>query len=142
MNKRVAAVLLTAVIMLAVIFFFLWQREQPKPSELEQLCQTSASAALDRFRQYNTSREEPLYWYGVAEFRSFMNAYLYLNDNISNPDYLYCNAVYGQMVLHPEAVTENLDGLIDALEYLAMDYTDPNGYHLMCILQNELMHGG
>lgn len=141
MNKRATAILFIAVVVLAMAFFFLWQREQPRPKEMEQLCQNSAAAALEAFKGYASSGDAYRYWDGVAEFRCFMKAYLYLHDGHSDPDYLYCNELYGQMTLYPEGVMANVEDLITALEYLSQDYTDPNGYHHIASLNNKLTRG-
>jgi len=109
---------------------------------MEDLCQTSAYQALENFREYSAKGEDYLYVYGVAEFRSFMDAYFYLNDNTSDTEYTYCNIIYGEMALNPERlqVQVNMQELIEALEFLAEDYTDPNGYIRLNELGNHLRY--
>ena len=141
MNKRATMVIFAALLLLAVSFFFLWQRQQPQPKEMVQLCQNSAAAALEDFRQYEKTGEEAYYWYGVGEFRSFMNAFSYLKEEKDHADYLYCNAVYGELVLRPEKTQKNIALLLEALELLSRDYTDPNGYLRMSMLKNQLQYG-
>jgi len=141
MNRRASAIIMAALLLLAVSFFFLWQRQQPKVPEMVQLCQNSAAAALEEFRQYEESVEEAHYWYGVGEFKSFLNAFSYLREDNQQADYTYCNAVYGYMVLRPEKMQQNLPLLLEALELLGRDYTDPNGYLRMSMLKNQLQHG-
>ena len=80
--------------------------------------------------------------YGVAEFSSFMDAYLYLNDNTSDTEYTYCNIIYGEMALNPEKVQANMQELIETLTILAEDYTNPNGYIRLNELGNLLRYGG
>ena len=141
MNRRSSAIIMTALALLAVSFFFLWQRQQPKVPEMEQLCQHSAVASLQEFQEYEKSGGEAHYWCAVAEFRSFMNAFSYLKEENQQAEYLWCNSVYGYMTLRPEKVQQELPMLLKALELLARDYTDPNGYLRMSELNNQLLHG-
>lgn len=70
-----------------------------------------------------------------------MTAYLFLSDNVANAEYIWCNIVYGDMILHPEKVQNSIQGLIDALKYLSEDYDNPNGFNLISVYSNELTHG-
>lgn len=63
----------------------------------------------------------------------------YMKDDVDT-EYLYCNEAYGQMVLNSEKVKENMPKLIDALQYLAKDYSDANGYHRMQSFNNSVMY--
>ena len=93
------------------------------------------------FKAYLEDGKESDYISGVSQFRSFMTAYLYLNENVSDTEYKWCNTVYGYMLLNPEKVQRNVQGLIDALEYLAEDYDHPGGFNLIHVYSNELAHG-
>ena len=107
---------------------------------MEDLRQGSVKRAMEFFKEYAYKGEEELYTYGVAEFRSFMNAYSYSDDEPTGLLYSHCNAVYGQMAIHPERVKANITKLIETLEILAEDYTDVNGElcmgELMSLLNN------
>ena len=63
-----------------------------------------------------------------------------LNDNVFNAEYICRNTVYGYLILHPEKTKNDIKGLIDALEYLADDYDDPNGFNLINAYSNELTY--
>lgn len=139
MKKRTLSILLVIFILLTSLFIGLWQYEKSNTKELESLCQNSIGRALEDFKEYHDMVHVSSYWYGVAEFRTFMTAYLAIHDE-SNTDYLYCNIVYGSMILDSENTQAHIDELIEALEYLADDYTDPNGYNLMANLGNALNH--
>lgn len=105
------------------------------------LCQGSVCRSLESFKEYSAKGDNYLYIYGVAEFRNFMDAYRYLNDNPNDPEYLYCNIIYGEMALNAEKVQANMQGVIEALAILAEDYTDPNGYIRLNELGNLLRYG-
>lgn len=64
-----------------------------------------------------------------------------MNNSSSDTEYTWCNVVYGDMVLRPEKVKTNIQGLIDALEHLSKDYDSPNGFHLINVYSNELTYG-
>ena len=126
---------------LSVVCFVFWRQANSERARMVDLCQASAYQSLEHFKEYSAKGDNDLYMYGVAEFRTFMNAYLYLNDNISDPEYTYCNIIYGEMVLHPEKVQANMQGLIDVLSILVENHTDPNGYIRMNELGNLLRYG-
>lgn len=129
------------IVFLTVLCVVLWQQKGAEHTKMENLCQSSAAMALENFINYKTSDNESDYVSGVAEFRSFMTAYLFLSDNNANAEYIWCNIVYGEMTLHPEKVQNNIQRLIDALKYLSKDYDNPNGFNLISVYSNELTHG-
>ena len=133
--------LVLCIILLIVICSILLHQKNSEHQKMEELCQTSAYSALEHFRNYQSSGKESDYLKGVAEFRCFMTAYLFLNDNTSNAEYTWCNIIYGSMVLYPETVQQDVQGLIDALEYLSEDYDSVNGFHLINVYSNQLQHG-
>ena len=102
------------------------------------MCKSSVNAALEHFEEYETNKEEADYIAGVAEFRTYMTAYLRLEDGASDADYTWCNILYGDMILNPEKVKAHISELVDALEYLAEDYDHPNGFNLINVLNNQL----
>lgn len=129
------------IVLLAVLCIVLWQQKDAEHTKMGTLCQSSAGMALEDFSNYKASGKDSDYISGIAEFRSFMTAYLFLNDNVANAEYTWCNIVYGAMILNPEKVQNNMQGLIDALEYLSEDYDSPNGFNLISVCSNELTHG-
>ena len=137
-HQWVVGVLIALLVILCVVF---WQQKNAEIAQMTSLCECSAGRALEYFTQYETQGKNSDYIKGVAEFRTFMTAYLYLNGNTSNAEYSWCNSIYGNMVLYPEKVQSNVSGLIEALEYLAADYDNVNGFHLINTYSNELTHG-
>ena len=128
----------TAIILLLVVFCVsLWQYKSFINDRLEVMCKSSVNAALEHFEEYEADKDEADYIAGVAEFRTYMIAYLCFKDE-SNTDYIWCNILYGDMILNPEKVKAHIPELVDALEYLAKDYNHPNGFNLINALNNQL----
>ena len=140
MKKAFGAVIAVAVL-LAVLSGSLLSQRNAEHEKMEVLCQISAARALEEFRSYQKSQTDSDYLSGVAEFRSFMTAYLFLQDNVSNPEYLWCNTVYGDMVLHPERVQADMQGLVEGLEFLSQDYTSHNGFLRISNYAHQLTYG-
>ena len=140
MNKRAGKILMVALVFLCIAFFLLWRFSQPKQTDLELLQDSSLLQARQSFEAFALSGQQSEYWDGVANFRCFMQAYLILCDG-STADYLACNRVYGRMLLNPERVQENMDGLCHALGLLCDDKSEINGFLRMSELANALDYG-
>ena len=140
MNKRNFAIG-TLIIVLIFLCVVLWRQKGAEREKMVSLCEASATMALEDFTNYMATGEKSYFVSGIAEFRSFMTAYLFLNDNVGNAEYTWCNTVYGDMVLSPEKVQNDVLGLINALGYLSKGYDDPNGFLLIHAYSNELRHG-
>lgn len=138
MKKHIPIIYIVIIAALAVSCFVLWQNGKTEHAKMEDLCQGSVKRALEFFKEYASEGNEELYTYGVAEFRSFMNTYTYLNDEPTDLLYAHCNAVYGQMAIEPDNIKANMPKLIEALEILAKDHTAPNGELRMGELTNLL----
>ena len=141
MKKHTWLIGLIVMVVLSAACFMFWRQANIERTRMASLCQGSVCQSLENFKEYSARGDDSLYIYGVAEFRSFMNAYLCLNDHSSDPEYLYCNIVYGEMALNPEKVQANMQGIMEALAILAEDYTDPNGYIRLNELGNLLRYG-
>ena len=127
-QKKLSQVLCLILALLALVFAGLWLHEkQERTQQLEALCQDSVRQAYEHFSAYETEQVAEEYWYGTAEFYSFLKAYTLLCDGAQQPDRLALNRAYGSMVLAPEEVQAHPDGLLDALELLAEDLHDPEG---------------
>ncbi len=129
------------IVLLLALGVGTWQYNKNEHTKLEVMCKASVNAALEHFEAYDAGRKESDYLAGVAEFRSYMTAYLCLTDEASQAEYLWCNEVYGKMVLHPKTIQEHLPALIDALRNLATDYDDPNGFQGLGRLAGALSAG-
>ena len=140
-KKCIWIVCISAIVVLSVLYIVFWGQARAEQNRIEDLCQSSVSQSMENFKEYAAKGDDYLYMYGVAEFKSFMNAYLCLNDNADNPEYTYCNIIYGEMTLNPDKIQANIQKLIEALTILAEDYTDSNGYIRMNEFGNLLRYG-
>ncbi len=130
------------ILVLLVVCVALWQHQAFKDNQLEAMCKSSINAALEHFEAFNANGNDSDYIAGVAEFRTYMTAYLCLADGESDTDYIWCNTLYGDMTLHSEKVKAHTAELVEALKYLVEDYDHPNGFNLINALNNQLREGG
>ena len=131
---------IVGLIAIAVVIIVCFQEKKEKEQqryEIEQLCRHTIHTALEDMKGYAETGEESRYYSGVAEFRAFMQIYYGLKGE-TIPEYLYCNEVYGLMLNQPQKVQENVHKLIPALEALANDYTDLNGYMELRVFYNAV----
>ena len=133
----ILGIIMGALMVLCISF---WRQKQAEHEKMELLCQSSAENALENFLNYKASKNDSYYMSGVAEFRSFFTSYRFLNDTHVDGEYIWCNTVYGCMTQSPEKVQNNIQGLIDALEYLAEDYDSPKGFNLINVYSNDLVY--
>lgn len=136
--KKKTWVVTAIIFLLIAVCLSLWQYHTSQNEKLEVMCKSSVNAALEHFKEYEIRKEESDYIAGVAEFRTYMTAYLCLNEGESNTDYIWCNTLYGDMILNPEKVKAHISELLTALDYLAEDYGNPNGFNLINALNNKL----
>lgn len=136
--KRKGLITTAVILLLLALCGYLWQYKTFKNDNLEVMCKSSVNAASEHFKEYEIKGEESDYIAGVAEFRTYMTTYICLKDGESNTDYIWCNTLYGDMILSPEKVKAHISELAEALEYLAEDYDNPNGFNLINELNNRL----
>lgn len=129
----VGIIILTLLVVLANV----WKALSFRTDKIEILCEASAYSALEHFEEYNSTANDSDYIAGVAEFRTYMRAYLILVGE-SDTNYIWCNILYGDMTLHPEKVKAHIPELLEALDYLTEDYNHPNGFNLINALNNKL----
>lgn len=134
------------IVFLAVLCIVFWQQKNAEIKKMESLCEYSAAQAAKYFSKYEAQGKDSDYVQGVAEYRSFLNAYLYLDDNTPNDDiltsgYIIYSSIYGSMLLRPEEVQCNVRGLIEALECLSTDYDSEKGFQLMHSFRLYLSYG-
>jgi hypothetical protein len=139
-KKRLAIIAIFCLLITTAVFFGLWQSEKNNLSDVRQLAQISAASALDKFEEYRITNDESDYWYAVAEFRLFEQTYHRLVEQTTNKDgnYLFCNEVYGYLVLYPERSQSHINEIIDVMTILADNVTDDNGYLRMSDLRNTI----
>lgn len=138
--KKTTWVRTSIILLLIVLCVSLWHYRTSKNDKLEAMCNSSVNAALEHFEEYEINKNEAHYIAGVAEFRTYMTAYLCIEDGKGNAEYTWCNILYGDMILNPEKMKGHISELINALEYLAEDYDNPNGFNLINMLNNKLKY--
>lgn len=136
--KKQTWIAVIGILVLLVPCANLWQYKTYKNNNLEVMCKSSITSAMQHFEEYNSNGKESDYIAGVAEFRTYMTAYLCLADGASDTDYIWCNILYGNMTLNPEKVKSHTTELVEALKYLVEDYDHPNGFNLINALNNQL----
>lgn len=139
--KKKTWILSVVILILTILCANLWQQNTAKENNLKVMCKSSVNSALEHFQAYDFDRKESDYIAGVAEFRTYMTAYLCLADETSDTDYTWCNMLYGYMTLHPDKVKAHIPELVDALTYLAEDYRHPGGFQQIHSLNNILNYG-
>ena len=75
MKKRFEVFLIVCLSISTLIFALLWQSQKNDKNDIRALAQASAADACAQFTEYQTDGCESSYWYGVAAFRSFQQAY-------------------------------------------------------------------
>ncbi len=139
MKNRIQTIIIICLTALTLLFGFLWQREKSNRADLRMLAQASAKDAYTQFASYQERGEESDYWKGVAAFRSFEQAYYLLTENTNkNGNYVFCNEVYGDLVLHPQKCQEYMADIIAVLDILTRDVESENGHLKMSELRNRL----
>ncbi len=142
--KKYKLIIGILIVLLIVFCAALWKQKaaaQAERASMETLCQHSAREALESFKNYKASGENFYYISGVAEYHSFITNYRFLN-NDDVGERMWSNTIYGYMIRQPEKVQNNLEGLIEALEYLAEDYDSPNGFNKINVYSNRLSFDG
>ena len=100
------------------------------------MCESSIQQSYEHFSAYKKCAADEEYWYGVAEYYSFVKAYIQLCDGAQQPNHNALNRAYGNMVLRAENVQENMDSLLEALILLSENMYDLNAM----IRLNEFNH--
>jgi len=136
-RKWIFVVLVIVIIALLALLAHFWNNQSFRNAKIEILCEASIYAAMEHFEEYNANGNDSDYIAGVAEFRTYMRAYLVLMGE-SDTNYTWCNILYGDMTLNPEKVKAHTTELVEALEYLVEDYDHPNGFNLINALNNQL----
>lgn len=140
MSRKILSLGLAAVVLLAAVTAVgvVWNNREP--SDLWELCTSSAAGAAEAFREFTRTGEEADWWSAVAEFRSFMQAYHFLQGE-TDAEYTWCNSVYGFLLRGPERAGNQAEELARAMELLAETPEDVNGFEIISRVNNELLHG-
>lgn len=140
MNKRVLALVLAAVVLMAAVAVVGAVTGNREPSDIWLLCTSSAAGAAEDFREFARSGTETAWWSAVAEFRVFMQAYHMIQAEAS-AEYTWCNLVYGFLLRGPDRAGDQAEILAQAMELLSRNPEDINGFEIISRVNNELIHG-
>ncbi len=141
MKKWVQSILIVCLAVSTLLLGILLRAEKNNKEDLLLLAQSGAKEAYHQFTDYQQSGEESDYWYAVAAFRSFEQAYCLMTENTNkSTNYTICNEVYGALVLHPENCREHMTDIIAIMRILAQNVENENGYVQMLALRNTLKY--
>ncbi len=139
MKKRFEVILIVCLSISTLTFALLWQNQKNNKDDIRALAQAGAADACTHFAEYQTDGCESSYWYGVAAFRSFQQAYHSLTEGTNKAvNYTFCNEVYGYLVLSPEISQSHISEIIETMRILSLDVEDENGYIRMSELRSSL----
>ena len=130
------------LIVLSIVFAgFLWQCKSLEIAthKEETMCMDGAEAALLHFNEYQKSGKDSEYVAAVAEFRTFMTAYLCLGDKTDDEKYMLCAVLYEQMINNPDHIKTRIPELNVALDYLSEDYESEEGFGIIESLSLSVM---
>ena len=137
--KKMHVTVIIAILILAVAFMGLWLHERNNQSVMEQMAQSSAQSALERFIEYRDFGGDTSYWCGVANFRAFQLAFQRVSHN--EGDGLIISAVYGIFTFESDISRQHIDEIISVMTVFANDIHDFNGMAQMLYLRNSLTNG-
>lgn len=142
MQRRLLTGLVILAALAALVLGALWQSAVRDDRDLVSIAQAGAIEAHVRFVDFQALGEESDYWGGVAAFHTFRTACtLLMEDTSGTADRVYCDEVYGSLLVTPDRAREHITLLIDALEMLSKDVRDPTGWQRMLLLRDALCHG-
>lgn len=129
---------LTVLFLISTILFgALWLQARRDSADLRALAAHHAQDAGERFQAYLAYGEESDYWYGVAAFRGFEQAYLAWA-GAADSNYTFCNEIYGALVLAPAQGQAHAAELAEILALLAEDAADGGAFARLETLRNAL----
>ena len=136
MKKSIASMIIAVLSLLAIIFCVLWQHTVHDQTDFAQ---AEANKAYTSFSAYQESGNDGDYWQGVAAFYAFQEAYgLLTEDTNKSTNRIFCNEVYGSLVLSPELSQAHISDIVYVMKILSENVMDENGYVRMLELRNTL----
>ncbi len=139
MKKSSASIIIAVLSLLAIIFCVLWQRTVHNQTDFTTFAQAEANKTYTSFLAYQESGDDGDYWQGVAAFYAFQEAYgLLTEDTNKSTNRIFCNEVYGSLVLSPELSQTHIADIVYVMKILSENVMDENGYVRMSELRNTL----
>ena len=126
-NKLIFPIILCLCIAI-IVFCYKWHQEKNNHSELLELAQWSAEESYDSFEAFVESGEERNYWEAVANFRSYLKAYMQycLKSNLNHTNYTYATDVYYCLINFPELCQTHIPEFMEITALLSIDAADPD----------------
>lgn len=122
-----------------IAFCVLWQHTVHNQSDFTTFAQAEANKAYTSFSAYQESGDDGDYWQGVAAFYAFQEAYgLLTEDTSKSTNRVFCNAVYGSLVLSPEQAKAHISDIAHVMKMLSENVMDEGAYAQMAELRNTL----
>ena len=139
MKRNITSIIMVVLSLLAMIFCVLWQHTVHDQSDFTTFAQAEANKAYTSFLAYQESGDDGDYWPGVAAFYAFQEAYgLLTEDTNKSTNHIFCNEVYGSLVLSPELSQAHISDIVYVMKILSENVMDENGYVQMLELRNTL----
>ncbi len=140
MKKRILTISAVTAALAALAFLVLWQSALHRSSEeLKAFAQAEAKEAYTCFSDFQKTGLDRDYWSGVASFYAFQRAYGLLTDGTNkSANAIFCNEVYGSMLMAPEQAKAHISEIADTMKLLSENVTDENAYLRMAALRNTL----
>lgn len=139
MKKSIASMIIAVLSLLAIIFCVLWQHTVHDQTDFTTFAQAEANKAYTSFSAYQESGNDGDYWQGVAAFYAFQEAYgLLTEDTNKSANRIFCNEVYGSLVLSPELSQAHISDILHVMKILSENVMGENGYVRMSELRNML----
>lgn len=108
-------------------------------TDFTTFAQAEANKAYTSFSAYQESGNDGDYWQGVAAFYAFQEAYgLLTEDTNKSANRIFCNEVYGSLVLSPELSQAHISDILHVMKILSENVMGENGYVRMSELRNML----
>ena len=76
MKKGISIILIFALLLVAVVFCALWQKELHDKSDFEAVAQANATESYTHFLDYQKTCNEADYWGGVSAFYAFFKMHI------------------------------------------------------------------
>lgn len=140
-SRAILIFLIVCLSISTIVFGILWQKERTDKSGYLLMAEAGAADAATQFSEYQNTGEDSYYWYGVASFRTFEQAYYgFVEGTNKSSNYSISNDVFGSLVLFPEKCQPKISEIIEVMKVIANDAEDRQGFILMENLRNSLNH--
>lgn len=139
MKKTILIILIIVLVIAVLLLLGLHGMSLHDDSDILLLAQYGAREAYTSFTDFKNNGEESDYLNGVASFYLFQQSYyLLVEETNKSANYIFCNEVYGSLILSPEQAKLHISEILEVMKILADNVRDENGYVKMAELRNIL----